>query len=307
MANYLVTGAAGFIGSAVAKRLIQKGHEVTTIDNLSTGNLKNIPEKVNFINGNCQDKLVYSKLNKRKFDAILHIAGQSSGEISFDDPVYDLQSNTQSTLLLLKFALETGCKRIIYASSMSVYGDQPDKATNENAICNPKSFYAVGKLASEHYLRIFQQYGINTTALRLFNVYGPNQNMDNLRQGMISIFLAQAIKNKHIAIKGSLDRYRDFIYIDDVVDIFEQCIQDERTYNDVFNIGTGHKTSVGKIVKFIKSTLPYTITCECLGNTPGDIKGIYADISKANKKFGFNPKISLDNGLKKMIIWANGL
>jgi len=181
MKNYLVTGAAGFIGSAVARALVDAGNNVVTVDNLSTGNKDNIPDYVTFFEGDCQDKKIIDKLLVYKFDAIFHIAGQSSGEISFDNPVYDLQTNTQSTLLLLQFALKMGCKNFIYASTMSVYGEQPDGQVAESAILMPKSFYGIGKLASENYLRIYGQYGIKTTALRLFNVYGPGQNMGNLR------------------------------------------------------------------------------------------------------------------------------
>ena len=202
MASFLVTGAAGFIGGALAKRLIEHGNKVITIDNLTTGFRESIPEGVIFIEGNCQDESIINQLNSYQFDAIFHIAGQSSGEISFEDPVYDLQTNAQSTLLLLKYALKTNCKKFIYASTMSVYGDQPDIPITEEASTLPKSFYAVGKLASEHYLDIYSKYSIDIVALRLFNVYGPGQNMENLKQGMISILLAQALSNKHILIKG---------------------------------------------------------------------------------------------------------
>jgi len=192
--TYLVTGAAGFIGSALAKRLLIEGNKVITIDNLSTGFETAIPEGVEFFKGDCQDYSIVKQLEKYSFDAIFHIAGQSSGEISFDDPVYDLQTNAQSTLLLLKLALKTNCKKFIYASTMSVYGDQPDHKVNEEAMLKPKSFYGVGKVASEHYLRIYQQYGIQSTAMRLFNVYGPGQNLKNLRQGMVSIFFGHGFK-----------------------------------------------------------------------------------------------------------------
>ena len=165
--------------------------------------MENIPEGVTFIQGDCQDEQTIQSLEKYEFEAIFHIAGQSSGEISFDDPVYDLQTNAQSTLLLLKLALKVGCKKFVYASTMSVYGDKPDAPVEEDTTLNPKSFYGVGKVASEHYLRIYAQYGVNSVALRLFNVYGPGQNMENLRQGMVSIFLAQAFENKHIHVKGS--------------------------------------------------------------------------------------------------------
>ena len=198
--NYLVTGSAGFIGSAV-KQIMSEGTCVT-IDNLSTGLRDNIPIGCRFIHGNIYDETVLKQLDDEHFDAIIHMAGQSSGEVSFDDPVYDLQTNTQSTIMLLKYALRTGCKKFIYASSMSVYGDHNPPLVDEITATVPKSFYAVGKLASENYMRIYSSYGIACTALRFFNVYGIGQNMANLRQGMASIFLAQAIKNRHILVRG---------------------------------------------------------------------------------------------------------
>jgi UDP-glucose 4-epimerase len=299
MSEYLVTGGAGFIGSALAKRLLEKGDHVTIIDNLSTGFRENIPDNAEFIEGNCQDKNIYESLEKR-FDAIYHIAGQSSGEISFDDPVYDLQTNTQSTLLLLKYALETDCKRFLYASSMSVYGEQPDMPISEDRPCNPKSFYGVGKIASEHYLRIYQEFGVQSTALRLFNVYGPGQNMENMRQGMVSIFLTMAMNNKHIVVKGSKERFRDFIYIDDVVDAFVECENNSNTFSKIYNVATGVKTSVDILLAKLTNLFPYNISVEIKGNTPGDQFGIFADIGSIKKEIEWEPKYTIDNGLIKI-------
>lgn len=304
MKYYLVTGAAGFIGSAVAKKLMEEGNKVVTIDNLSTGYESNIPDGVEFILGNCQNEEIIKKLYDYKFDAILHIAGQSSGEISFDNPVYDLQTNAQSTLLLLKYARENKCKKFIYASTMSVYGDQPDKPVNENAIPLPKSFYGVGKLASENYMRIFRNYGINSTALRLFNVYGPGQNMENMRQGMVSIFLAQALNSDSIQVKGSNNRFRDFIYIDDVVDAFICILAHEQVDFNIFNIATGIKTTVKELLSVILDNLPGKVSIKYEGSTPGDQFGITADISKIKKELGWYPKSSLQDGIKNMINWA---
>ena len=303
--KYLVTGAAGFIGSAVAKKLLSLNHNVVTIDNLSTGFEENIPEGVEFIEGNCQDEKVIKKLSSYKFEAIFHIAGQSSGEISFDDPVYDLQTNAQSTLLLLQYALKTNCKKFIYASTMSIYGKQPDKPIDEEASTFPKSFYAVGKIASEHYMRIYSKLGIDTTALRLFNCYGPGQNMQNLRQGMVSIFLAQALENKHILVKGSPERYRDIIYIDDVVNSFLAALKKESSGYHYYNVGTGVKTTVGELVKKIMSNLPFKVTVEYSGSTPGDQFGIYADVNKIKTGLGYKPAVKLDDGLKIFINWVN--
>lgn len=304
MGTYLVTGAAGFIGSSLAKKLIDEGNIVYTIDNLSTGFKENIPTNVHFIYGNCQDASTYNTLSGIKFDAIFHIAGQSSGEISFDNPIYDLQTNCQSTLLILDLALKTDCRRIIYASTMSVYGDQPDEPVLESAQLKPKSFYGVGKLASEHYLRIYKQYGVKSTSLRLFNVYGKGQNMTNLRQGMVSIFLAQAINNKHILVKGSKDRFRDFIHIDDVVDAFIAASMSMNEKFHEFNISTQKKTTVESLIQVMQNYLPFPVSVEYSGHTLGDQFGIIGSNARASNILGWTPKITLDEGLREMIKWS---
>lgn len=304
MSEFLITGAAGFIGSAVAKRIMDLGNDVTTIDNLSTGNVDNIPKGVHFIEGDCQNIDVVNFLHKKKFDAIIHIAGQSSGEVSFDDPVYDLQTNTQSTLLLLKLAVNTGCRKFIYTSSMSVYGDQSNEAISEDCVPCPKSFYAVGKLASEQYARIFSTYGVSTASLRLFNVYGPGQNLDNMRQGMISIYLSQALREKKILVKGDALRFRDFVYIDDVVNAYIQLLTSGWHGNRIYNVATGTKTTVGEVLKSIISSVDETISVEFKGGTPGDQYGIYGDNNKIIKELGWKPTVQFNDGMSAMIEWA---
>jgi UDP-glucose 4-epimerase len=304
MSNYLVTGGAGFIGSSIAKRLIGLGHKVFTIDNLSTGFRNNIPEGVIFIEGNCQDSTVIDQLLNERFDTIFHIAGQSSGEISFDEPVYDLQTNTQSTLLLLKYAEKTKCKKFIYASTMSVYGDQPIHPVIETMTPVPQSFYAVGKLASEQYMRIYQQFGIQSTALRLFSVYGPGQNLVNLKQGIVSIYLAMALQDRFIQVKGSPDRYRDLVYIDDVVDAFLDVNNREGNDFKIYNISTNAKTTIKDLVSAIQNALQYEVKVEYKGRTMGDMFGIYGNYDKIQQEFGWYPKVLLDKGLNKMVNWA---
>lgn len=304
MSCYLVTGAAGFIGAAVARRLLHEGHKVVTVDNMSTGIRENIPDGVQINEGDCQDPAIIFSLENIHFDAIIHIAGQSSGEVSFEDPVYDLQTNTQSTLLLLNLAFKTGCKKFIYASTMSIYGDQPDKAITEDASLLPKSFYAVGKLASEHYMRIYQKYGIESTALRLFNVYGPGQNMGNLRQGMASIYLAQALKNKHILVKGDSERFRDFVYIDDIVDAFCVALKKRQPSFNAYNVATGARTTVKDLINKITENLPFEVTVEYSESTPGDQFGIYGDITNITNELNWRPKVSLESGIKKFVDWA---
>lgn len=304
---FLVTGAAGFIGACLAVKLINQGHSVVSVDNLSTGSLSNVPKEVLLIKGNCQEKKTIDKLKGYKFDAIFHIAGQSSGEISFENPVYDLQTNAQSTLLLLKLALEINCTKFIYASTMSIYGDQKKIPVNENVVLKPKSFYGVGKISSEHYMRIYQDFGINTTSLRLFNVYGPGQNLKNLKQGMVSIFIAQAIKSKNIHVKGSKDRFRDFIYIDDVVDAFISALNRKDFSFQAINISSGIKSTVEKLISVIKKNIPFSISVEYSGSTPGDQFGITGDGSKAKKLLYWAPKVDLEYGIKRTCKWALSL
>ena len=307
MSTFLVTGAAGFIGSAVSRALISRGVKVVTIDNLSTGSTKNIPEGVEFFEGDCSDPDIYNILPNYKYDAILHIAGQSSGEISFDDPIYDIKTNTESTLLLLKFALQKKCNRFVYASTMSVYGEPLESQVDENTVCEPKSFYGVGKLASEHYLRIYKAYGIDSTSLRLFNVYGPGQNLVNHRQGMVSIFLAQLINSKSIHVKGSGERFRDFIFIDDVVEVFINCLKKTESYGEIINVGTGIKTSINELIENLFFASNTKVPIKFSGNTSGDIHGVYADIKKSQSLLGKNEFIPIDRGLKKMWQWATNL
>lgn len=302
--NYLVTGAAGFIGAAVAEKLILAGNEVTTIDNLSTGYIEHIPNGVTFIEGNTFDKTAIDKLKYQKFDAIIHIAGQSSGEISFENPVYDLQTNCQSTLMLLEYAKESGCDKFIYASTMSVYGDHVPYECTEDTELIPNSFYAVGKLASEHYMRIYSnQYGLACTALRLFNTYGEGQNLNNLKQGMVSIYLAMALKEGKIVVKGSKDRFRDFIFIDDVVDAFLKAL-DRKCGYDVFNVCTGKPTTVEDVINSLLLQLDTKVDVQYIEGTPGDQFGIYGNFEKISEALDWKARTSFDEGIKSMVKWA---
>lgn len=208
--NYLVTGGAGFIGSHLCNKLIDSGHKVWVLDNLSTGKMENVNKKCEFKLGDVSGKDIYA-FKDIKFDAVFHLAAQSSGEISFSDPIYDIQTNAQSTLNILGFCTAIGCKKFIYASTMSVYGHQElSAAVAEDKHFVPESFYGVGKFASEHYMRIYtQQFDINCVALRLFSVYGPGQNLENMRQGIVSIYLAFILNNLELHVKGTGDRVRE--------------------------------------------------------------------------------------------------
>ncbi len=300
----LVTGAAGFIGAAVAKKMLLEGYTVVTVDNLSTGFIDNVPEGVIFYEGNLQDPDVIKQLEKYKFETIFHIAGQSSGEISFDDPVYDLQSNTQSTILLILLSLKINCKKFIYASTMSVYGTQTELPVDEKRLCIPVSFYSVGKLASENYMHIYKNMGIDFFSLRLFNVYGPGQNLNNMRQGMISIYLSQALENGEIIVKGDKNRFRDMIYIDDVVNAFFAAHESTLTGYNIYNVCNSIKITVEDVIKNIQALVDKNLKVEYVGSTPGDIFGIYGTNEKIRKELKWNPKIGIEEGMSRMYKWA---
>ena len=298
IAPLVVTGVAGFIGSALARRLLAEGFSVVGVDDLSTGRSSNIPSELDFVEGDISRPSTFSMLPD-KVGAILHLAGQSSGEISFDDPVRDLEKNTVSTLLLSEFAVRANAKRFVFASSMSVYGSTADEAVKESDSLVPLSCYGVSKLAAENYLRIFSR-RTPFVALRMFNVYGPGQDLTNLRQGMVSIYLAQALASRRIVVKGDATRYRDFIYIDDVVESWIRALTRDEVLNRCINIGTGVRTEVGQLLEAITTLLPET-KVEFVEGTVGDQFGIYADTDEMTSRLGMGSFVTLDLGLSQFV------
>jgi len=292
----VVTGVAGFIGSRVAARMAAEGFLVIGVDDLSSGKQSNVPPGIEFIQGNLADNHTISKLPKVA-DFVLHLAGQSSGEMSFDDPVADLEKNTVSTLNLIKYGISANVSRLVYASSMSVYGNVPDAPIGEDEHVAPLSCYGVGKLAAENYLNVFRKQ-LSSMSLRMFNVYGPGQDMTNLRQGMVSIYLAQALTSKNIVVKGSLERFRDFIYIDDVVESWFRATTLVGVLGGTVNIGTGVRTTVAQVLDAVKSHVPGT-TVEVADPTPGDQDGIFADTTRMRALLGMSEFVELADGVKR--------
>lgn len=311
MKRYIVTGGAGFIGSALARRLVKSGADVFVIDDLSTGYKRNIPIGA---------KLCVADISKErdlrgirlpaKIDAVFHLAAQPSGEASFDDPVRDTEVNYTGTYNVLKLTQAKKCRRFVYASSMSVYGDVPGSVERvaEDYACAPASYYGCNKLASEKMIRIFSgQAGIEPTVLRLFSVYGPGQNMLNMKQGIVSIYMSYLSRGVPVHVKGSLDRFRDIVYVEDAVDAFVVCERRRASFGGTFNVGTGKKTRVKELLKVLlrsygKTDFDSWVICE--GSTPGDVKGCVADISRIHSAVGWGPRHGLDEGVMAMKRWA---
>ncbi len=297
----LITGVAGFIASHIANRFLAEGYSVVGVDDLSGGKISNIPNGVDFIQGDLADPQTIQRL-PTDCRQILHLAGQSSGEISFDDPVADLTMNTITTLRLIEYGIRNSVERIVYASSMSVYGSVPDAPIGESHHPTPLSCYGIGKFASEGYLRIYK-HKMPYVAMRMFNVYGPGQDLSNLRQGMVSIYLAQAINSGRIEVKGGLERFRDFIFIDDVVEAWWRAASRNEPLNRAINIGTGIRTSVGDLLRVICDQIPGS-SFYIGGSTLGDQTGIYSSTSVMRELLGFEAKTTLHQGLPSFVAAA---
>ena len=305
--KYLITGIAGFIGSALAEKLLLSGHDVVGIDNLSSGKKENIPNGAKFFKVDIGNNTALNKLDFSSIDAIFHLASQSSGEISYDNPIYDLNTNTIGTFNLLRLSVKYNITRFIYTSTVGVYGIQKDESTLEDDPTLPISYYGISKLAGEHYVRSFMD-KIDITIFRLTNTYGPGQDINNVRQGMVSIYIAYLMRNQNIHIKGSSNRYRDHIFIDDVINIFILSLGNNKSISETYNLSTGKKTTVGELInKLLIKWGDDTKQAIYKGNTPGDIFGIFLDNSKLKKDFKIEQFVDLDNGLDKFIKWSKAI
>lgn len=302
----IVTGGVGFIGSHLCRRLLKEGWSVLAVDNLSSGHARNLPPGAKFKWLDLTDEDTGLELPKDGADVVFHLASHVGQELSFERPLFDLKANAFSTMILLKWCLEHNVKQLIFASSMNVYGNPPELPVTEATPVQPPSLYAVGKIASEYLCRIYHAFGVNTTSLRLFNVYGPGQDMQNMKQGMVSIYMAYVARNEPILVRGSKDRFRDFVSVHDVVDAFYRCV-DKRAYGKVYNVATGRKTYVWELLNGIVKAFgyepgKYPIT---FGEpTPRDQFGIYGDSSLLQKELDWRPRIELKDGLEEMAQWV---
>lgn len=303
--DYLVTGAAGFIGSKICQLLSLREANFFAVDDLSKGKIFNVIDKSRFLQIDCSSKEFEVWLNFKKPKHIFHLCGQSSGERSNEDPTNDFIRNVLSTRRVLSSSkFNKDLKSITFASSMSVYGNKLN--ANENDQLNPISWYGRHKLLSENLMQHFSEIRNNVmcNSLRLFNVYGEGQDLQDLKQGMISIFISMAIKQKHIEIKGPSNRERDFIHINDVVNGFIKASERELGSNyEVFNIASGFSCKVQKIVELICNATNASSEYQDI-RTPFDQDFCSADITKSSMLLDFKPDHALEYELKNMIAWA---
>ena len=305
----LVTGGAGFIGSHLADALVKAGHSVVVVDNLSTGKRENIPSHAEFLELDLVRSDFLDSLPSGDFDAVCHLAAQSSGPASAEMPYYDLQVNAASTLLLSRWCLQRAVSRFLYASSMAIYGNAESVPVKEDAPCIPRSYYGISKLASEHLLRLAAAEGLRVTNLRMFSVYGPGQNLGNLKQGMASIYLAYLLRGVEVPVTGSFERFRDLVYIDDVVDAWLRALVLPVTPAEAYNIGSGRPTTVRELLTALLKAmdLPSDYPIRELPGSISDQFGLYANISAAHRDLQWQPTVLLSDGLKRMVAWARSV
>ena len=302
----LITGGAGFIGSGLARRLLAAGHLVVVVDNFFTGARGNVPAGVTVVEGDIGRVETLERLPDLPYDAVCHLAAQTSGAVSMEQPLYDIQTNAVSTVLLARWCRQRRVKRLVYASSMSVYGNPPALPVAEDAALQPLSYYGVSKLASEHVLRLAELDGVATTALRMFNVYGPGQNLANLRQGMASIYLAFLLKKEEVPVTGALTRFRDFVYIDDILDAWMTVVARPATPSPVYNLGSGVPVTVRELLDalIVACGLPTNHPVRILPAPPGDQFGLFSDSGRAAAELDWRAHVPFGEGIRRMVGWA---
>ncbi|MGB9877834.1 MAG: SDR family oxidoreductase [bacterium] len=306
MLSFLVTGGAGFIGSNIVERLLQEGHKVRVLDNFSTGrreNLFHLLDKIELIEGDIRD-LDACRKAVEGVDFVLHQAALPSVQRSIEDPLTTFQVNALGTLNILIASKERGVKRLVYASSSSVYGDNPELPKREDMQPLPLSPYAVSKLAGENLCRAFyKSYGLSVVSLRYFNVFGPRQDPKSPYSAVIPRFLTALLNGKSPIIYGDGEQTRDFTYVENVVEANILAVFKEGIDGEVFNIACGKGTSVNQLFRLLRELIGANdVEPTYAPPRVGEVRHSTADISKARVKLGYLPMIGIREGLMKTIL-----
>src|SRR5215472_4270276 len=308
----LVTGGAGFIGSHVAEGMLAAGHGVAVIDNESTGKRENVPHGAAYFRGDVARGEELEPVFEGGLDAVCHIAGQVSIIRSFTDPVADLRTNTQGTVNVLQLCLKYKVPRLIYASSMTNYGQTDVLPIPETHPCKPTSYYGITKYAAERYVdttgrRSDLDFPFRATSFRMYNVYGPRQALDNPYQGVLGIFIGNIIRGEPITIFGDGEQTRDFVYISDVVEAWARALDNPASYGRIFNLGS-RRLSINQLTDLVlaafdRTRAEYLIRYQPA--RPGEQRHAEADITRARKILGWQPRVTFDQGMIDTIRWAS--
>ena len=304
--SVLVTGGAGFIGSHIVKRLVELDAKVVVVDNLYSGNLKNLKEvfsEIEFFKIDIRNKRKLEKIF-RNFKVVFHQAALRSVPQSMDNPQEFIEVNIKGTYNILELCSKFKVKLFVNASSSSVYGESKKFPQSEKDNILPVSFYAFTKLSTEHMSYIFHRFrGVNTVSLRYFNVYGPYQSLESKYAMVIPKFITCFLKDEPCPVFGDGRQSRDFTYISDVVEANLLCVVQQRSWGKVFNIAGGKSYSVLKIYNYLKKFTSKDVSINFLPPRPGDVRKTEADLSFAKKYLKYYPKVSFEEGLKKTLKW----
>jgi nucleoside-diphosphate-sugar epimerase len=300
----LVTGGAGFIGSHLVRGLLGRGIEVHVLDNCSTGyrqNLEEIEDRIEFLEGDIRD-LPACWAACQGMDAVFHLAALGSVPRSIDDPLTSNAVNVEGTLNMLVSAKDAGVKRFVFSSSSSVYGDTPVLPKHEGLPLNPRSPYAVTKLAGEEYSRVFYRtFGLETVCLRYFNVFGPRQNPHSQYAAAIPKFITAIREGLPPTIFGDGEQSRDFTFVDNVVEGNYLAATVAGVAGEVFNLACGEQITVNQLVGQIAERMGKETEPQYLPERPGDVKHSKADISSAAAKLNFRPLVYFSDGLARTV------
>ena len=305
MANYLVTGGAGFIGSHLAEELVRRGETVRVVDSLITGkrhNLSHLPT-VEFMQGDLADVDV-AKRAVAGMDYVLHQAAIPSVPRSVQDPITSNRANIDASLNVLVAARDAGVKRVVYAGSSSAYGNTPTLPKVETMGTAPLSPYALQKLVAEQYCQMFTQlYGLETVTIRYFNVFGPRQDPSSPYSGVISLFISALCEGKPPKIYGDGEQTRDFTYVANVVDGVLRACQAPAASGEVINVATGGRISLNQLFRTVRDLVGASIEPIYEDVRAGDVRDSQADISKAQRLLGYQPVVRFEDGLEKTVAW----
>jgi UDP-glucose 4-epimerase len=297
----LITGGLGQVGSYLGERF-SENHEVTVLDNFSNSlnNSKFSPD-IKVIKDDIRNRRVVNELVD-KVDVIIHTAAQISVNKSIEDPIYDADNNINGTLNLLEAARRSDIKRFIYISSAAVYGKPKKLPIDEDHPTNPLSPYGLSKLTGERYTILYHNlYGLPVVCIRPFNIFSPRQNPNSPYSGVITKFIERIGNNQNPIIFGDGYQTRDFVYIEDVVDVIFKVMEHKGAIGNIFNIGTGKSTQIKELADIIIKISNKNLEPEFVSAQIGDIKESYADVTKAKKILGYVPKFDLEEGLKATV------
>ena len=309
MSRYLVTGGAGFIGSNIVRVLLDRGHTVTVLDNFSSGrreNLADLGDRLRVVEGTICDA-AHVAIAIEGADYVIHQAAIPSVQRSVEDPFPTNDANINGTLQLLWGAHKHGVKRVVQASSSSVYGESPTLPKVEDMAAQPLSPYAVSKLTAEVYGQCFSRtYGLEVVALRYFNVFGPHQDPASDYAAVIPKFITMMIEGRTPTIFGDGLQSRDFSYIDNVVQANLLACEAPGAAGGVFNIACGGRVTLLDLVSTLNDILGTHIVASHAGERPGDIKHSQADIQLACDVLGYDPAVDFADGIAKTVAWYRG-